>query len=134
VKDHVQERVLGKMAQQQSQNDGIKDYGRMIAKDHNEALEKLVDLMNKNGIPQPKQLPEERSEAIKTMQGLSGAAFDQKFLAMMVQDHQKAIEMYKREADSGQNADVRDYAKSVLPTLEKHLKDAENLQGKMNIR
>jgi putative membrane protein len=49
----------------------------------------------------------------------------------MVTDHQKAINEFRREAASAQNADVRDYAKDVLPTLEKHLKDAQDLQGKL---
>jgi len=133
-KINLQERVLGIMAQEKSQNNDIIDYGKMLVKDHNEALQKLVDLMNKNGMGQPKQLPEERSEAIKDMQGLSGAAFDTKFLEMMIEGHQKAIEMFRHAADSAQNTDVRDYAKDMLPTLEKHLKDAENLQGQMNTK
>ena len=133
-KINLQERVLGNMAQEKSQNTDIQDYGKMLVKDHNDALQKLVDLMNKNGMAQPKQLPEERNQAIKDMQGLSGAAFDTKFLNMMIEDHKKAIEMFRQEADSGQNKDVRDYAKDVLPTLEKHLKDAENIQGQMNTK
>jgi putative membrane protein len=130
-KDGIQERVLGRMAQEQSQNDAVKDYGKMLVKDHNDALKSLVDLMNKNGMPQPKGLPEERSEAVKKLQGLSGAAFDKEFVNMMVMDHQKAINEFRHEAATAQNADVRDYAKDVLPTLEKHLKDAQDLQGKL---
>ena len=130
-KDSIQERVLGRMAQEQSQNDAVKDYGKMLVKDHSDALKKLVDLMNKNGMAQPKGLPEERSEAVKKLQGLSGPAFDKEFLNMMVTNHQKAINEFRHQAATAQNADVRDYAKSVLPTLEKHLKDAEDLQSKL---
>jgi putative membrane protein len=130
VKDNIQERVLGRMAQQQSQNDAVKDYGKMLAKDHNDALERLVDLMNKNGLQQPKGLPEVKSEAVKKLQGLSSAAFDKEFVNMMVTDHQKAVDEFRHVAATAQNADVRDYAKSVLPTLEKHLKDAQDLQSK----
>jgi len=131
VKDNIQERVLGKMAQQQSQNDAVKDYGKMLVTDHNDALEKLVDLMNKNGLPQPKGLPEVRSEAVKKLQGLSGPAFDKEFVNMMVTDHQKAVDEFRHVAATAQNADVRDFAKNTLPTLEKHLKDAQDLQSKL---
>jgi putative membrane protein len=130
-KDNLQERVLGRMAQEQSQSDAVKDYGKMLVNDHNDALKKLVDLMQKNGMPQPKGLPGERTEAVKKLQGLSGTAFDKEFVNLMVTDHQKAINEFRREAASAQNADVRDYAKDVLPTLEKHLKDAQDLQGKL---
>ena len=130
-KDNLQERVLGRMAQEQSQNSDVKSYGKMLVKDHNDALQQLVDLMNKNGMPQPKTLPEERTDAIKKMEGLKGPAFDKEFVNLMVEDHQKAIELFQKEANSAQNPDVRDYAKDVLPTLQKHLKDAKNLLGKI---
>ncbi len=130
-KDGIQERVLGRMAQEQSQNDAVKDYGKMLVKDHSDALQKLVDLMNKNGMQQPKGLPEERSEAVKKLQGLSGPGFDKEFVNMMVKDHQKAVDEFRHVAATAQNADVRDYAKNTLPTLEKHLKDAQDLQSKL---
>ena len=122
------------MAHEQSQNSAVRDYGKALVKDHNDALQKLVDLMKKNGIPQPKGLPEERSEAVKKMQGLSGAAFDREFVNLMVTDHQKAVDTFRHVAATAQNADVRDYAKSVLPTLEKHLKDAQDLQHKIGAK
>jgi putative membrane protein len=112
----------------------VQDYGKMLVNDHNDALQKLVDLMKKNGIPQPKGLPEERSEAVKKMQGLSGAAFDREFVNMMVTDHQKAVDAFRHAAATAQNVDVRDYAKSMLPTLEKHLKDAQDLQHKIGAK
>jgi putative membrane protein len=49
----------------------------------------------------------------------------------MVTDHQKAVDEFRHVAATAQNADVRDYAKNTLPTLEKHLKDAQDLQSKL---
>jgi putative membrane protein len=123
------------MAQEKSQNSAVKDYGKMLVKDHNDALEKLVDLMNKKGMSQPKGLPRgTRSEAVKKMQGLSGAAFDQEFVNLMIKDHQKAVDTFRHEAATAQNAEVRDYGKNMLPTLDKQLKDAQDLQRKVGQR
>jgi putative membrane protein len=130
-KTDIQQRVLGLMAQEKSQNSDIKSYGKMLVKDDNADLEKLVDLMMKDGMGQPKTLPEERNDAVKKMQGLSGAAFDREFLNLMVQDHKKAIAAFKDAVDTSSNAGVRDYAKNTLPMLESHLKDAQELQNKM---
>jgi putative membrane protein len=131
-KADIQERVLGRMAEEKSQNSDIKSYGKTVGRDHNQNLEKLVDLMIKDGMGQPKTLPEERSEAVKKIQGLSGTAFDREFLNLMVQDHKKAIAAFNDAVDTSSNAGVRDYAKNTLPMLEKHLKDAQELQNKMN--
>jgi putative membrane protein len=131
VKDSIRERVVGKMAVQQSQNSDVKDYGKMLVKDYNEALQKLVELMNKNGMPQPSGMAEVRSEAIDKLQSLSGPSFDKEFIGMMIENLQKAVDRYQREQNSAQNPDVRDYAKNMLPTLQKHLKDAQDLQSKL---
>lgn len=131
VKDNIQERALGRMAEERSQNADVKDYGKMLVKDHNNALEKLVEVMNKNGMPQPRGLPEVKSEAMNKVESLSGPSFDKEFMSMMVEDHQKAVDTFRREQNSAQNPDVRDYAKNVLPTLETHLKDAQEIQSKL---
>jgi putative membrane protein len=131
VKNSIQERVLGKMAEERSQDSEIQGYGKMLVKDHNEILQKLVALMNKNGMPQPSGLPEVRSEAINKLESLSGPSFDKEFISMMVEDHQKAVDTFRQEQNSAQNQDVRDFAKNTLPTLEKHLKEAQEIQSKL---
>jgi len=128
LKSNIQERVLGRMAEEKSQNGGVRQYGKMIAADHNSALKKLVELMENNGIAQPKTLPEVKSDAVDKLQGLSGNAFDREFLNVMVQTHEKSVSAFRQEIEKAQNTEVRDYAKSMLPMLERHLNDAQDLQ------
>jgi putative membrane protein len=128
-KGSIQERVLGRMAEEKSQNRRVKDFGRMIARDHNNALQTLDELMHRNDIAEPKNLPEDRSQAVQQMKGLSGEAFDKAFFNVVVEDHQKAIASFRKEAESGQNAALRYYAQNLLPMLEKHLREAQDLQN-----
>ena len=131
---NIQERVLGRMAEEKSQHGGVRKYGKMVATDHNNALQKLVDIMEKNGIGQPGTLTEERSDAVDKMQGMSGDAFDREFVNMMVQEHQKSVNAFRLEVETAQNPDVRNYAKNMVPTLERHLKDAQDLQSGMSLK
>jgi putative membrane protein len=133
-KDSIQERVLGRMAEETSQNSGIKAYGKMLAKDHNDALLKLVELMKKYDIAQPQTLPHERTDAIRKTQGLLGSAFDREFVNIMVKDHQKAVDTFRHEAQAAQNADVRDYARNMVPMLETHLKAAQSIQKALSAK
>jgi len=73
-------------------------------------------------------LKPEADSALKMATGMSGSGFDKDFAADMVKDHQKAIDMFQKEADSGDRAQVTDFAKQTLPTLKKHLKTAQSLQ------
>lgn len=130
-KDNIEERMLGRLAREKSQNSGVQDYGKMLSQDHGAALQKLVALMNKYGISQPPTLPEERKDAVNDVKGLSGQAFDRKFVDMMVQDHQKAIADFQHAASVAQNNDVKKYAQDQIPVLQKHLDKAKELQGKL---
>jgi putative membrane protein len=46
----------------------------------------------------------------------------------MVAGHQKAIAAYQKEANDGQNADIKAYANQTLPALQKHLEQARDLE------
>ena len=65
---------------------------------------------------------------ITPFEKLKGAAFDHHFTQAMVAGHQKAIAEYQKEANNGQNADIKAYANQALPTLQKHLEQARDLQ------
>jgi putative membrane protein len=127
-KANVEERALGKLAADRAQSKEVKDFGRMLADDHQDALKDLVDLMDKHGISQPNTLDEARNSQIAKFEKMSGVAFDREFVDMMASGHEKAIAKFREEANSGQNDDVRKYAKNLLPSLEKHLDKAHSLQ------
>jgi putative membrane protein len=127
-KANVEERALGKLAADRAQSKEVKDFGRMLADDHQDALKDLVDLMDKHGIAQPNNLDEARNSQVAKFEKMSGAAFDREFVDMMASGHEKAIAKFKEEANSGQNDDVQKYAKNMLPSLEKHLDKAHSLQ------
>jgi putative membrane protein len=46
----------------------------------------------------------------------------------MVADHRKDVAEFRRESKSGKNADLKAWAGKTLPTLEGHLKMAEDTQ------
>ena len=57
--------------------------------------------------------------------------FDQAWIGMMVNDHQKDIAAYQRAAQQGGDPEVRAFAKKTLPVLQKHLKAVQAAQKKM---
>jgi putative membrane protein len=67
---------------------------------------------------------------IAPFEKLKGAAFDRRYAHEMVLGHTKAIAEYKRAAENAQNADIKAYATQTLPTLEKHLQAAKDLEKK----
>lgn len=132
VGDGIKERSMGRVVVAKTTNADVKDYAKMVVKDHSQALNDLVDLMKEAGMSQPGGLPEVKHEAQDRLSGLSGAAFDREYIDLMVKDHQKLISKYQQEETTAQNEALRNYVKQVLPMLQKHLKKAEELQAKLN--
>ena len=65
---------------------------------------------------------------IAPFEKLKGPAFDHRFVQETVTGHTKAIPEYQKEANNGQNADIKAYVNQALPTLQKHLEQARDLQ------
>ena len=128
----IKERNIGRVALEKSQNKDVKDYAQTLVDDHTKDLRRVVDLMNEKGMPQPKDLPEVKHEAIGKLDQLSGDAFDREFVNMMVDDHQKDIAQFQKEVNAAQDEDVKYYSMHTLPVLQEHLKKARELQQKVS--
>jgi putative membrane protein len=116
---------LGQMAEAQSSQQSVKDFGQTLSKDHTSAYESLTELANKIGETIPKAIGPDRT--IERLMHLKGTAFDRAFSRDEVQSHKGAIALFRNEAEHGENADVKAWAKAMLPTLEGHLQTAESI-------
>ena len=125
AKDGMKEVHMGQMAAQQGQSPEVKKLGQMIAADHTKANQQLMALAAKKGI-KPDTRATEHGMSKRDMKN-----FDQAWIGMMVNDHQKDIAAYQRAAQQGGDPEVRAFAKKTLPVLQKHLKAVQAAQKKM---
>ncbi|XXY17835.1 DUF4142 domain-containing protein [Sorangium sp. So ce216] len=126
------------VAQTKAKHKDVKAYARVITQHHTEAKAKQAKLVKKLGITaadsdKSKQLTTETQQAVDQLKGLQGADFDQQFVAIMIQDHQKTLDLLdKRILQDAKNAELKTLIeKDLRPTIEKHLKDAEALVQKL---
>ena len=108
-------------------NDGVRNFGKVLVDDHSAANEKAIALANSLGIKVATAPTKKEKAEYDRLAKLSGAAFDSAFVKAMVGDHKAAIRAFQRAAKK--DGEVAQFAKDTLPTLEKHLKDAEALRG-----
>jgi len=118
---------LGKLAEQKSTDPKVKKFAEMMVKDHSAANEKLESLASSKQISLPKSL-DSSHEATKTkLEALSGDSFDKSYIESQLKDHEKTVILLKTEISSGQDADAKAFAQSVLPTVEHHLQAVRTL-------
>jgi putative membrane protein len=118
---------LGQAAEGQADNQSVKDFAQMLVTDHTNDYKQISTVATKASLTVPKGLDATHDKMVAPFEKLKGTAFDRRFAHEMVAGHQKAIAEYKREAQDGQNAELKAYATQVLPTLEKHLQAAQAL-------
>ncbi len=117
---------LGKLAEQKGTNDQVKSFGRRMVEDHSKANDELKTLAQSKNITLPADL-DTHDQALKDrLSKLSGPAFDHAYMQAMVSDHRKDLNEFRRESTAGKDADVKTFASKTLPTLEDHLKMAQD--------
>jgi putative membrane protein len=128
IQDNNAEIKFGQAAQDMGSTQGVRDFGKMLVDDHTKANQQATQLAQSMNVAVPSGVKPDAMSEYNMATGMKGADFDKDFVADMVKDHQKAIDKFQQEADSGDPAQVTDFAKQTLPTLKKHLQTAQSLQ------
>jgi putative membrane protein len=126
AKGGMMEVHMGHMAQQQGASDSVKAYGQRLITDHTKGNEELEALAKKKGVSLPADTPS--ASAPKAIASKSGADFDKAFQKEAIEDHEKDIKEFEKEASSGSDPDVKAWANKTLPTLRAHLDAAKALK------
>ena len=121
---------LAKMADQKATSPEVKKFAERMEKDHTKANEQLQQIAAKAGMTLPEKAGVMDRKTETRLSKLSGDKFDQEYMSTMVKDHKKDVSAFQREARIGQNPQIKNFATKTLPTLQEHLKQAENIAPK----
>lgn len=125
VNDGLAEIHMGQMAAQNGKHADVKKLGNRLVADHSKANQQLLKIANDKGI-RPQQRPNVHKMSKRDMEN-----FDQAWLAMVVKEHQKDVAEFRKVSQSGNDPELRAFAKKTLPVLEKHLQMAQAAQQKL---
>jgi putative membrane protein len=126
VAGNLAEVKLGQLGQEKGANAEVKSYGQMLVTDHGAANDKATAAAQAAGVTPPTAPTSKQQKTYDGLAKLSGATFDRRFAADMVQDHKADIAEYTKAAKG--SGPIADYAKATLPTLKEHLQKAEALE------
>ena len=115
----------GKLAQEKAENQAYKDFAQMTIDDHTKTSNELKGM--NVGVQLPQDLDSAHKTKIEKLNSLSGAAFERQYKTDQVEGHKQAIALFERYSKSGDNAQLKQWAQTTLPTLKTHLQHAEAL-------
>jgi putative membrane protein len=102
-----------------------------MADDHGKASDELKQLAQQKGLTLPADLDPKHKALRDRLAKLNGADFDKAYASEMVKDHRKDVADFKRQANAAKDPDLKSWAGKTLPTLEEHLKQAQDMEGQV---
>jgi putative membrane protein len=119
----------GKLAADKGQSDAVKQFGQQMVDAHTKTTEELMGIVkNKNiKVDPPTKLDAKHQKLIDDLNSASAQDFDKTYANQQVDTHQEAVDLFKKFASSGDDADVKQFAEKTLPTIEHHLDEAKKL-------
>ena len=125
---NLEEIELGKLAQTRGSVNHVKELGEMMVTDHTNALSDLKALAAKKQVTIPTTLTDKGMSANKKLMDTKVPKFNKEYADMMVSGHKDAVAIFEKASTNAQDADIRNWATSMLPVLRKHLDNAINCQ------
>ena len=121
---------LAKVAALRGSSDTVKQFGQRMVADHGKAGDELTQLARQKGVTLPKELDNKHQQLRDRLAKLSGAEFDRAYMNEMVKDHRKDVAAFKKQMQTSKDLELKVWAGQTLPTLEEHLRLAENLAAR----
>lgn len=119
---------LGELAQSNAASPDVKKFGQRMITDHGKANEELKALAQQKNISLPATLSNKNQEKYDDLAKKTGVEFDKAYCNLMVKDHKDDIDEFKKQADKGNDPELKSWASEKLPTLENHLTMIESMQ------
>ncbi len=119
-----------KLALEKSADANVKSFAQHMVDDHTRAGDALKSAAMQEGLSVPADLDAQHKQVVDKLQGLSGADFDKAYKSQMLKDHKEAVALFQDEAKESSQSAVDKFAADTLPTLQSHLKMAQDLQSK----
>jgi putative membrane protein len=120
--------VLATLAAKKATNDEVKKLAQVLEKDHSTNNQELQSLATAKNVILSTTLDPEHQGLHDRLEKLEGASFDKAYTTAMVDGHKKMIGLYEG-ASVSKDAAIKAYAEKTLPTLQSHLKQAQQAQA-----
>lgn len=119
--------AMGKLASERASSADVKAFASHMVTDHTMAGDDLKRVASAKGAELTDQPSAKDQRKLDKLGKLQGGDFDREYVKVQLAAHKDAVSLFKKEASSGQDSDLKQFASSTLPTLQQHLQMAQEL-------
>lgn len=123
----IAEVQFGKLATQKAASEDVKTFAQKMVDDHTEMNKDMEPVADNLGVKLPSHLNKENQAEYEKLNGLSGEAFDNEYLTVMVQDHHRDLRAFRLEAADGQDPALKNVVSKGERMIHDHMKMVDKL-------
>jgi putative membrane protein len=121
---------LSKVAQTKASDPRLKDFADMMVTDHTAAADKLKQLAAAKSITLPDKLSDASQKKLDDLNKKTGKDFDKAYTNDMLDGHKDAVDAFDKGSKNLQDADLKNFASTTLPTIQMHQDSIKAIAGK----
>jgi putative membrane protein len=124
----IAEIETAKLALDKGTAEDVKTFAQKMIDDHTKSNQKLAELAGQHDdleISDEATLMDKAKAMILKLR--DGENFDKAYANNQVAAHEQTIELYREYVESGENAELKQFAESTLKELEQHLQHAQKM-------
>jgi putative membrane protein len=135
--DNAGDSAVAVMASKKATSKDVRDYAKMMIKDHHAAREELQALIKATNI-QPQQAAHDSSghEMRSTVDSLTsapkGMEFDKMYIRQMVDMHTTVLDELTKALNMAQDPQLKALLQKQMPVVQQHLDRAKEIQTKLD--
>ncbi len=122
---------MGKLANDKSSNDKVKDFGARMVKDHGSVDDQLKALAVEFNVTLPADIDQDEQDNFNKLNDKTGKDFNKDYIDLMVKEHKDAVDLFEKAQKNVTNQTLLEFVNNTLPTLQQHLESAEDIQKTM---
>ncbi len=120
----------GQLAATKARGARVKTFATNMVNAHTQTTQQLMTIAQSKGVTPDATPPQMAQDQMTALNAARPAAFDRLYLHDQVLDHMAAVKVFQDEIANGQDPDLKAFATSTLPTIQQHLKSAQQLGGR----
>lgn len=118
---------FSELAQERSSSEDVKSFAQSMVNDHAKLNIDIGHVADELGVMLPREMNKADKAEYSKLQTLSGSAFDNAYLALMVRKHHRAMREFRMESNTVNDATLREAVDSGKHVIHEHLEAANKL-------
>jgi putative membrane protein len=119
----------GQLASTKAHNPRVKAFAAKMVTDHTATTQQLTTIAQSKGVTVTATPSDDAQKIEAKLEADKPSMFDHDYIQSQIAGHQAAVKAFQTEIDNGQDADLKAFATSTLPTIQQHLVMAQRLGG-----